>query len=105
MLEGGSFEYGGARFRYTFADVWYAMMHERYFNYAFWINVSLDILQDYALRCMGYLMVTAALILITFISSIGFCIVLPTVAEFNTPWYWFNVIWGKTEHSYFELRV
>ena len=80
--------------RYTFHDVWNAAKYGRNFNYVFWLHVTLDILFEHGMHFGGMLLISFAAAIITFVSFIGFFIVIPAVATPWTLWYTFNVLIG-----------
>lgn len=81
--------------RYTFSDVWNAARTEKNFNYAFWLNVTLDLVMECSVRNGGYFLLAFACGLIATISFFGFFVVIPAIAEPWSVWFVFNVVWGK----------
>lgn len=80
--------------RYTFSDVWNAARTEKNFNYAFWLNVLLDLIMESSVRYGGYVLLAFACGLIATISFFGFFVVIPAIAKPWSPWFIFNVVWG-----------
>ena len=83
------------RQRYTLRDVWHAIQTERDFNYAFWMDVTLTIMFESAMKQFGMLLVGMAIILIGLVSLGGFFMIIPIIADSWTLWFYFNVVWGK----------
>jgi hypothetical protein len=82
--------------RYTLVDVWHAIQTEANFNYAFWLEVSLTIIFEHAVKYFSSLLVIIAIVLILFISVCGFFILIPRIAAPFSLWFSFNIVWGIT---------
>lgn len=69
---------------YTFSDVWYAIQHHRQFNYAFWMDILLQIIWGHISRGLGHALVVLALVLITSLGYGGLFYVVPSLADPGT---------------------
>lgn len=76
------------------SDIWYAIQHDRHFDYAFYLNVTLDLLGQCFMRYLGYGLVLIASLLICSIGGGAFFIVLPKIAIPWYPWSLFNYSFG-----------
>lgn len=88
-------QYRSPKQRYTLRDVYNAAKYEKSFNYAFWLNVTFDILGAQLMMCAGYCLVTMATALIAGISALGFLVVIPAITSPGSIAQWCHVIWGK----------
>jgi len=69
---------------YTFSDVWYAIQHHRQFNYAFWMDILLQIIWGHISHGLGHAFVVLALVLITSLGYGGLFYTIPSLADPGT---------------------
>lgn len=67
--------------RLRFIDVYNAAKHDQQFDYVFWLHVILDLLTEYMLIYVSYILVIIAISIIIIITLLGFFVVIPTIAE------------------------
>lgn len=79
---------------YRFQDIWFAVQHEKDFDYVFWIDILLQLVAYKTMKAMGYVMVAFALALITIISYSGLFYVLPRICASGSGWFYFNYTFG-----------
>jgi len=80
--------------RLQFIDVYNAAKYDHHFDYVFWLHVILDLINEYILRYVGYILIIIAINMIIIITLLGFFVVLPTIAK---PWSIYmilHMIWG-----------
>ena len=70
---------------YTLKDVWHAIEYKRNFNYAFWLDILLNIIAENIMHYIGHMFVFAAVCLVAVLGYCGIFIVVPLVSE---PWSW-----------------
>ena len=83
------------RQRYQLRDVWNAILTERDFNTVFWTHIAMDILVERGMHFFGFVLVMIASMIIIFLGTGGFLVVLPNIAEFGSFQFFFFGIFGK----------
>lgn len=82
--------------RLRFIDVYNAAKHDQHFDYVFWLHVILDLLSEYMLRYVSYLLVIIAISIIIIITLLGLFVVIPTITEPCSIYMFIHIIWGKS---------
>jgi hypothetical protein len=77
-----------------FIDVYNAAKNDQQFDYVFWLHVILDLLSEYMLRYVSYILVTVAVSIIMIITLLGFFVVIPTIAEPCSIHMFIHITWG-----------
>ena len=66
--------------QYTLQDVWYALSHHEVFDYAFWLDVTMQILFTRCVSSFGWTLVVMVVFLVGILSYVGFFVALPRIA-------------------------
>ena len=63
--------------RYSFRDVWHAILTEDSFNYEFWLEITLQLVFTQMMSVFGRVLVLIVVVLISFLAYVGFFVALP----------------------------
>lgn len=91
--------------KYSLRDIWHAAQTERNFNYAFWMEVFFTIGFETVVDSLGAILIGTACCLIAAISFCGFFIIIPTISESWSPFFVFNVVFGKNFMDFISLLL